>query len=59
MRLGPAALVLGILGLRYVKADPTAKGTGHAIAGIILGGLTMLGNWGGILALIAASVMRT
>jgi phage FluMu protein Com len=50
--LGPAALVLGILGMRYVNANPTAKGTGHAIAGIILGGLTTLGNWGGILALI-------
>lgn len=50
--LGPAALVLGILGMRYVKAHPTAKGTGHAIAGIILGGLTTLGNWGVILAVI-------
>jgi phage FluMu protein Com len=50
--LGPAALILGILGMRYVKAHPTAKGTGHAIAGIILGGLTTLGNWGSIIALI-------
>lgn len=46
--LGPAAVVLGILGLRYVKANPTAKGTGHAIAGIVLGGLTTLANWVGI-----------
>jgi phage FluMu protein Com len=50
--LGPAALVLGILGMRHVKANPTAKGTGHAIAGIVLGGLTTLANWGGVLALI-------
>ncbi|HZV06439.1 MAG TPA: zinc-ribbon domain-containing protein [Gemmataceae bacterium] len=57
--LGPAALVLGILGLRYVKAHPTAKGTGHAIAGIVLGGLTTLGNWGlGIVLAIAAIVSR-
>jgi predicted Zn finger-like uncharacterized protein len=57
--LGPAALVLGILGLRYVKANPTAKGTGHAIAGIVLGGLTTLGNWGlGIILVIAAIVSR-
>lgn len=42
--LGPAALILGILGLRYVRAHPKAKGTGHAIAGIILGGLTTLGH---------------
>jgi predicted Zn finger-like uncharacterized protein len=44
--LGPAALILGILGLRYAKAHPTAKGAGHAIAGIVLGGLTTLGYWG-------------
>jgi WD40 repeat protein len=50
--LGPAGLILGILGLRYVKAHPTAKGTGHAIAGIIMGGLTTLGNWGVGIALV-------
>jgi hypothetical protein len=50
--LGPAALVLGILGLRFVKANPTAKGTGHALAGIILGGLTTLGNWGVVIVAI-------
>lgn len=50
--LGPAALVLGILGLRYVKANPTAKGTGHAIAGIVMGVLTTLANWGSIVALL-------
>lgn len=52
--LGPAALVLGILGLRYVRANPTAKGTGHAIAGIVLGGLTTLGNWGVVVLLLVA-----
>jgi hypothetical protein len=40
--LGPAALVLGILGLRYVQAHPTAKGTGHAITGIVLGSIEIL-----------------
>lgn len=50
--IGPGALVLGILGLRYAKANPTAKGTGHAIAGIILGGLTTLGNWGFLLVMV-------
>jgi hypothetical protein len=49
--LGPAAFILGILGLRYVRAHPTAKGTGHAIAGIVLGALTTLGNWGGAIIL--------
>ena len=35
--LGPAALICGILGLRAVNRNPQAKGTGHAIAGIVLG----------------------
>jgi Domain of unknown function (DUF4190) len=46
--LGPAALILGILGLRVVQKHPTAKGTGHAIAGIVLGSLETLGNWAAI-----------
>jgi hypothetical protein len=50
--LGPAAFILGILGLRYVKAHPSAKGTGHAIAGIVLGSLTTLGNWGIVIVLV-------
>lgn len=44
--LGPPALVLGILGLQYVNANPTAKGTAHAWIGVIVGGLTTLGNVG-------------
>lgn len=50
--LGPAALVLGFLGLRYAGANPTAKGTGHAIAGLIMGCLTTLGNWGALILFI-------
>jgi predicted Zn finger-like uncharacterized protein len=45
--LGPIALIFGILGLRFVKAHPTAGGTGHAIAGIVLGIITTL-LWGGL-----------
>jgi hypothetical protein len=56
--LGPAAFVLGVLGLRYVSAHPTAKGTGHAIAGIVLGGLTTLGHVGCIIFLIVAAFMH-
>jgi hypothetical protein len=44
--LGPAALILGILGVSYSKKHPTAGGVGHAIAGIVLGAVTTLGNWG-------------
>jgi hypothetical protein len=54
--LGPIALIFGILGLRYARAHPTAHGTGHAIAGIVLGVLTLLFNWGGVM-LLAASMM--
>jgi hypothetical protein len=49
--LGPIALILGILGFGYVRAHPEAKGTGHAIAGIVLGSLTTVGNL--LLVLIA------
>jgi hypothetical protein len=35
--LGIVALVLGILGLRFRSAHPKAKGTAHAIVGMVLG----------------------
>jgi hypothetical protein len=58
--LGPAALILGILGLRLVRQYPTAKGTGHAIAGIVLGSLELLANWTVILmmTLFATGVFK-
>jgi hypothetical protein len=33
--LALAALILGVLGYRYGRVHPTAKGTGHAVAGIV------------------------
>jgi Domain of unknown function (DUF4190) len=42
--LGPAALILGILGMRYQKQHPTAGGLGHAIAGVVLGSITTLAS---------------
>ena len=42
--LGPAAFILGILGIRYANKHPTAGGKGHAIAGIVLGTLVVLGH---------------
>jgi hypothetical protein len=47
--LGPAAIVLGIMGLRYKATHPRAKGTAHAIVGIVLGSLETLANWGVVL----------
>lgn len=35
--LGPIAFILGIVGLVKKKNNPKVKGTGHALAGIILG----------------------
>jgi hypothetical protein len=52
--LGPAALILGIMGYRYSQRHPTARGGGHAIAGIVLGLLTALLNWGVVIAMLVA-----
>jgi uncharacterized protein YqgC (DUF456 family) len=54
--LGPAALILGIMGHSYVKAHPEAKGTAHAWIGIVMGGLTSLLNYG-VIILIFVSAM--
>lgn len=40
--LGIAAFILGILGLKYLKEHPEAKGKVHAWIGIIVGGLISL-----------------
>jgi len=44
--LGPAALILGVLGLKAQKANPNLPGKAHAITAIVLGALTSLVNWG-------------
>ncbi len=38
----PFALVLGILGLLYRRDHPQAKGTAHAVIGVVLGGLSLV-----------------
>jgi predicted Zn finger-like uncharacterized protein len=40
--LAVGAVILGMMGLRYVKEHPTAKGTGHAIVGLVLGSISIL-----------------
>jgi hypothetical protein len=42
--LGPIAFIFGILGLRAARANPRVRGTGHAIAGIVLGGLVFVAH---------------
>jgi WD40 repeat protein len=51
--LGPSALVMGILGKRYASANPQAKGAIHAVAGLILGLLTFVGNIAALVYLFA------
>ncbi len=41
--LAPAALILGIFGLRARSQNPLRKGMAHAIVAIVLGGLITLG----------------
>jgi Domain of unknown function (DUF4190) len=57
--LAIAAIVLGMMGLRYAKEYPTAKGTAHAITGIVLGTISVLYHisciaFGAIAALMSA-----
>lgn len=37
--LGPAAIVLGILGLKECRLNPNLPGKGHAITGIVIGSI--------------------
>jgi hypothetical protein len=46
LALGPAAVILGVIGLRALAANRNLPGKGHAIAAIVLGGLTTAANWG-------------
>jgi len=56
--LGPIAFIFGILGLRYAKEHPTARGAGHAWAGIILGGITTLANLGVIVFFVVMAIVN-
>lgn len=50
--LGPAAIVLGCLGLRLARRDPNAKGSVHAIIAIVLGLLGCVISYGLAAAII-------
>jgi hypothetical protein len=41
--LGLMGIIFGIVGLSYAGKHPKARGTGHAITGIIMGSLEVLG----------------
>jgi len=55
--LGLAAFVLGIMGLRFHRQNPTAGGAVHAWIGIILGGLCGLG-WLALIVLAFSAIHR-
>ena len=59
LALGPTALILGIMGVRYRNKHPTAGGLGHAISGIVMGTLTTLANYGVILFAIVAALLES
>lgn len=44
--LAPMAVIFGIIGLLNVQKNPRAKGTGHAIAGLVLGVIGAPIVWG-------------
>ncbi len=53
--LAVLAVVFGVAGLKAAKAHPETKGRGHAIAGIVLGTLVLVGHLAGAIAIAIAS----
>ncbi|MFO0876740.1 MAG: hypothetical protein U0840_05150 [Gemmataceae bacterium] len=56
--LGPAAFILGILGMRYRNQNPTAGGMAHAIVALVLGFITSAGNWGAVLFVLVGILTK-
>jgi hypothetical protein len=54
--LGPTAITLGIMGLRYAKVNPQAKGRAHAWVEIVLGTLTAIANIGLLIVIVIMGV---
>jgi hypothetical protein len=55
--LGPAAIILGIMGLRYSQRQPRAGGGGHAIAGLVCGIITTIGNFGVLILFLTGMIL--
>jgi hypothetical protein len=56
--LGPIALVLGVMGLKYAKKHPTARGQAHAWVGIVLGALVLLAHVGIVIFAVVGGLMK-
>ncbi|SRR6266478_1706612 len=48
-----AAFLLGIFGLLYVRTHPTARGTGHALMGIVLGPVFIIAQLAALVYMIS------
>ena len=46
LALGPAAFVLGLMGLKAYRANPAVEGRTHSLVGVILGAITGVANIG-------------
>ena len=46
--LGPLAIILGLLGRRSERKQPSERGAGQAMAAIVLGGATLITQWSGL-----------
>lgn len=51
--LGPVAIVLGLLGRRRERQQPSERGAGQATAAIVLGGATLATQAAGLLLLLS------
>lgn len=49
---GPIAVVLGVLGWRRERRQPSERGGGQATAAVVLGGATLVTNWAGLFFLL-------
>jgi hypothetical protein len=57
--LGPAAIVLGYLGLKACRERTNMPGKVHAWVAIVLGSITSLVNWGVVIAAAIAAMTRS
>jgi hypothetical protein len=54
--LGPAAMVLGVLGLRDRRRNPQLHGLGHAITALVLGGIATIYHLVAVVLIVIAVI---
>jgi hypothetical protein len=54
LAMGPAAVVLGLRGLKYHRENPVVKGQAHAWIGIVLGGMWTAIHWIALIVTVVA-----